>query len=43
MTVDGKPFRQQASLAACLKRVNTTVIRGSMVANVTICGRAAVC
>ena len=43
MTVDGKPFCQQLSLAACLKRVETIVNKGSQVAHVTISGRAAVC
>ena len=42
MTVDGKPFSRKASLAACLKRVTKTVIKGSQVDNVTIIGRAAV-
>jgi len=42
MTVDGKPFRRQASLAACLKRVTTTAIKGRQVDNVTIIGRIAV-
>lgn len=38
MTVDGQPFRQRASLAACLRRVTNTANGGCMVSNVTIKG-----
>ena len=36
MNVNGQPFSQQASLAACLRRVTTTANQGGMVSNVTI-------
>lgn len=36
MNVNGQPFSQQASLAACLRRVATTANQGGMVSNVTI-------
>ena len=36
MNVNGHPFSQQASLAACLRRVAMAANQGGMVSNVTI-------